>query len=87
MITNIKLTYYSGNFALGCDPTPGNWDGDTFTAADGSKWKADPNEDEDDPHPTTDGTDTHYLVPAHDTTTPATGCPGDQADALVCNCD
>lgn len=56
------LPYYSGNVSLGCDPTPGNWDGDIFTAADGSKWTVDPSANN--PHPATDGTDVHYLIPA-----------------------
>lgn len=56
------LPYYSGHRALGCNPTPGDWEGDIFTALDGSKWKADPSDC--DPHPATDGTDTHYLIPA-----------------------
>lgn len=55
------LQYYSGNAAIGCDPTPGSWDGETFTAADGSCWKVDPSDAW--PHPATDGTDTHYLLP------------------------
>jgi len=54
--------YYSGNAALGCDPTPGLWAGNIFTAADGSKWMVDPSDDS--PHPATDGTDVHYLIPA-----------------------
>jgi hypothetical protein len=54
--------YYSGNFALGCDPTTGRWDGDIFIAADGSKWTVDPSDI--DHHPATDGTGTHYLIPA-----------------------
>ena len=60
-MTATKFQYYSGNFALGCDPTPGNWDGDIFTAADGSKWTVDPSDSY--PHPATDGTVTHYLIP------------------------
>jgi hypothetical protein len=60
--TITTLPYYSGNLALGCDPTPGDWNGDIFTAADGSKWTVDPSDSY--PHPATDGTDTHYLIPA-----------------------
>jgi len=60
MKTTDKLPYYSGNIALDCDPTPGTWDGDTFTAADGTKWTRDPSDDG--PHPAIDGTDTHYLL-------------------------
>lgn len=57
------LQYYSGCWALGIDPTPGTWEGDTFTAADGGKWRVNPKDAV--PHPATDGTDTHYLIPAN----------------------
>ena len=60
-IANKVLAFYSGNYALDCPPTPGDWDGDIFTAEDGSKWIADP--DDSDPHPSTDGTGWHYLLP------------------------
>ena len=56
------LPYYSGNLALDCPPTPGNWAGNIFTAADGSKWTVDPADDGQ--HPAVDGTDVHYLIPA-----------------------
>jgi hypothetical protein len=56
------LAYYSGNFTLACLSTPGKWDGDIFTAFDGSKWAVDP--DDAFPHPSTDGSGMHYLVPA-----------------------
>ena len=56
------MPYYSGNKALGCDPTPGDWDGNVFTDANGGKWTVDPSDDS--PHPATDGTDVHYLIPA-----------------------
>ena len=59
--TTTTLPYYSGHVALGCDPTPGKWDGDTFTAPDGSRWTVDP---EDDTHPRSDDTGTHQLIPA-----------------------
>jgi len=62
MKATTTLPYYSGNTALGCDPTPGVWADDVFTAADGGKWIVDPADC--DPHPSTDGTDTHYLLPA-----------------------
>jgi hypothetical protein len=55
------LQYYSGNRALDCNPTEGHWVGDIFTAADGSVWTVDP--DDNDPHPAVDGSDVHYLLP------------------------
>ena len=51
--------YYSGNFALDCPATLGVWEGDTFIAADGSKWKS-----EDDTDPSIDGSGVHQLIPA-----------------------
>ena len=59
--TTTMFPYYSGNFALGLDPTAGSWNKDIFTAADGSQWTVDP---QDDSHPAVDGTDVHYLIPA-----------------------
>ena len=59
--TTTHLPYYSGNFALNCPPTEGTWDGDTFTAADGSKWTFDPSDE--DQHPSIDGTGYSYLIP------------------------
>ena len=56
------LRYYSGHTALDQAPTPGNWDGDVFTAADGGKWIVDPSDAAQ--HPRTDGSGMHYLVPA-----------------------
>jgi hypothetical protein len=58
----LALAYYAGNFSLACLPTPGSWDGDTFTAFDGSKWVVDA--DDASPHPSTDGSGMHYLLPA-----------------------
>ena len=60
--TMTTLAYYSGNFGLDCPATPGLWAGDVFTAADGSKWMVD--HEDDSPHPATDGTDVHYLIPS-----------------------
>ena len=60
MKNTITFPYYSGHRALGFDQTPGTWDGDTFTAVDGSKWMVDPLDD--DVHPRTDGTGIHYLI-------------------------
>jgi len=57
----VTLAYYSGNYALDCPATTGEWSGDTFTAADGTKWTVDHADDS--PHPSIDGTDTHYLLP------------------------
>jgi hypothetical protein len=54
------LPFYSGNYALDCPPTLGNWVGEIFTAADGSKWTVDPSDSC--PHPCEDGTGTHYLL-------------------------
>lgn len=58
--TTATFEYYSGNWALGCDPTPGRWDGDTFTAADGGKWTVDPEDRF--PHPSEDGSGVHRLL-------------------------
>jgi len=55
--------YYSGHIALDCPPTEGSWDGDTFTAADGSKWTFDPSDAYQFPHPSSDGTGYSYLIP------------------------
>jgi hypothetical protein len=61
-MTMTTFPYFSGNRALGCDPTPGIWDGDKFTALDGGEWTVEPSDAS--PHPAVDGTDTHYLIPA-----------------------
>ena len=50
--------YYTGDIALDCDPTPGDWDGDTFTAPDGSKWKPSSKDDQ-----LIDGSGVHQLIP------------------------
>jgi len=60
--TTTTLPYYAGDYSIGCPPTPGSWDGDKFTAADGSVWAVDP--DDCDPHPRVSGTGVHYLVSA-----------------------
>lgn len=62
-----KNEYYSGNWAYGFDPTPGIWDGNIFTAADGGKWTFDTSDDA--PHPATDGSGVHHLIPADITKT------------------
>ena len=59
-ITTTHLPYYSGHIALDCPPTEGSWDGDVFTAADGSKWTFDPSDEFQ--HPSSDGTGYSYLT-------------------------
>ena len=56
------LAYYSGDHAAGINPDPGTWDGDIFTTPTGERWQADPAEPG--PHPSTDATGVHYLIPA-----------------------
>ena len=54
------LDYYTGDIALGCDPSPeGSWEKGIFTARDGSRWAV---QDDDCHYP---GNDTIYLTPAH----------------------
>ena len=56
------LKYYSGYAALDCPPSPaGTWNGTTFTAADGSAWVRDSDDDTD---PRVDGSGVHFLLPA-----------------------
>lgn len=54
-----SFAYYAGNITLGCDPTPGSWDGEIFTSPDGSRWQS-ANDDD----PSIDGSGVHYLIPA-----------------------
>lgn len=56
------LQYYSGDSITNTPATTGIWDGNIFTASNGTKWTVDPSESS--PHPSNDGTGTHYLLPA-----------------------